>query len=122
MKKLMAGILIVAVAGALAQTTQAGDCRRSTAGWVFAGVVAGAAVVTVRQPQPVYAYTSPAVSYVPPVVYAPPRVVVVPAPAMCAPRPVVAYSAPIFVRPAPLARVHLGFGHGHHHFKERGHW
>lgn len=130
MKKLTTVLMVLAVAAALAPRAHAGDREWATAGKVLTGVIAGAAIVHALQPQPIYVYTAPPVVYAPappPVVYAPappPPVVVAPAPApvvvapapvVCAPPPVVVYSAPVYVRPAPVVRMHLGFGHSHHH-------
>lgn len=128
MKKLMTGLMVLAVTLALTQTARAGDREWATAGKVLTGVIAGAALVQALQPQPTYVYTAPPpVVYAPapaPVVYAPapPAVVYAPAPVVCAPPPppVVVYSAPVCWRPAPVVSVQFGFGHRPHHFRGYG--
>jgi len=124
MKKMIAGVLVVAFVGALAPKARAHDSGWAVAGAVLAGVTVGAVAasggsVCIASPPPVvYAPPPPRpVVYVPP----PPRVVYVSPPVIYAPRPVVVAGPLAYARPTPVLRTHPGYGHGYHHFHPYGH-
>ena len=109
MKKTLAVLTVLGLTAAGGLRVQAGDREWATAGKILTGVIAGAALVQVLQPTPVYAAP-------PPVVVVPPPVVMAPAPVICPPPVPVVCAPPVIVRPAPVVTVHYhaNFSRGPH--------
>ena len=126
MKKIIAAVTLLAIAGANITSARAGDREWATVGKVLTGVAAGVFIANAIDCQPAsysvtYSSYSPAPTYCPPPapVYCPPpvpvcapRVVYVPAPP-----PVVVYQAPVYYAPRPYANMNFRYGGGyrHHH-------
>lgn len=119
MKKIIAAVTVLALAGASLQSAKAGDREWATVGKILTGVAVAGVVAHAVDRHPVnysvsYSTYSPAPCAPQRVVCAPaPRVVYVPAPVVHCPQPVyvTSYSHP---------RKYLGFGHGHAN-RGRGH-
>jgi hypothetical protein len=115
MKKLIIAATVLALAGMSVSTARANHSSAATAGAIFTGVVAGAAIASALNSRKVVS-----VSYGPvvPVYCAPaPRVVYAPAPIVYAPRPVIVYPSPVIVTRAPV----VSYRHVYHPGPPRGH-
>lgn len=120
MKKFIAAVTILAVAGASLQTANAGDREWATVGKILTGVAVAGVVANAIDRHPV----SYSVSYS---TYAPascatPRVVCAPAPQVVyLPAPVVHYPQPVYVTHySSHPRTQLGFSHARPN-RGRGH-
>ena len=116
MKKIIAAITLLAIAGASIQTAHAGNREWATVGKVLTGVAAGVVIANAVDCQPAsysvtYSSYAPAPRYCPPPApVCAPRVVYVPAPP-----PVVVYQAPMYYAPQPYVSFSYGGGYRHHH-------
>jgi hypothetical protein len=108
MKRLIAGILAVAVLAAVVLTIpQPAEARGNFWGGFAAGAVTGVVVGGVLAPRPVYVG--------PPVVYGP-------APVYVAPSPVVAQPAPVYAAPGPVCSTYWVNGYWYGYNWVAGHW
>ena len=119
MKKIIAAVTVLALAGASLQTATAGDREWATVGKILTGVAAISLVshaMDNRSANYAVSYSSYA-----PAPCAPQRVICAPAPQVVyVPAPVVYYPQPVYVTPYSYQRVNIGFGHDRSN-RGRGH-